>query len=197
MRQHSKSGSLLDIGTGIAQFLSLAQDYSPKLGTEVSSIAVQIAAERYGIHVFEGDVESLPITQRFDSITCFHVLEHVQRPAVLLARCRELLARNGRLFIAVPNDLGTPRTRLGLRRLQPITLSGEEIHLSHFTPNSLRAVLNRAGFSVAYLSLDPYWDTPEREEFLRYYGMGFLYRVTGINLYSTIWAVAILPPPAI
>lgn len=197
MRQHSKSGSLLDIGTGIAQFLSLAQDYSPKLGTEVSSIAVQIAAERYGIHVFEGDVESLPITQRFDNITCFHVLEHVQRPAMLLARCRELLARNGRLFIAVPNDLGTPRTRLGLRRLQPITLSGEEIHLSHFTPNSLRAVLNRAGFSVAYLSLDPYWDTPERKEFLRYYGMGFLYRVTGINLYSTIWAVATLPPPAI
>jgi 2-polyprenyl-3-methyl-5-hydroxy-6-metoxy-1,4-benzoquinol methylase len=173
MRQHSKSGSLLDIGTGIVPFLSHAQGYSLKLGTEVSSIAVQIAAERYGMRVLEGDVESLWITQRFDNITCFHVLEQVQRPAVLLARCRELLAPNGRLFIAVPNDLGTPRTRLGLRRLQPITLSGEEIHLSHFTPKSLSAVLNRAGLSVAYLSMDPHWDTPKRREFLRYYAMAF------------------------
>jgi SAM-dependent methyltransferase len=163
----------------------------------VSSIAVQIAAERYGIRVLEGDFESLSITQRFDNRTRFHVSEYVQRPAVLLARCTELLAPNGRLIIAVPNDLGIPRTRLGLRRLQPITFPGEEIHLSHFTPKSLGALLNRAGLSVAYLSLDPYGDTPERQGFLGYYAMGFLYRATGMNRYSTIWAVATLPPPAI
>src|ERR1700733_9442543 len=49
-----KPGSLLDVGTGIGQFLSLARSsYAEVYGTEVSASAVQIAKERYQLDLFQ------------------------------------------------------------------------------------------------------------------------------------------------
>ncbi len=127
----------------------------------------------------------------FDNITAFHVLEHLHEPLEFVRKCRSLLKPHGRLFFAVPNDLGTPRARLGNSVLRPIQLNGEpEIHLSHFTPDSLSKLLNRCGLRILDLSLDPYWDSGGWKEPLRFALMNPIYRLTRVNLYPTIWIVA-------
>jgi SAM-dependent methyltransferase len=187
----SRRGSLLDVGTGIGQFLSIARNhFSPIAGTEVSTEAARIARERWGLDIHLGDISTL-FSEKFDNVTAFHVLEHTDEPLAFVGKCRELLRPTGRLFIAVPNDLGTPRARFGKEVLKPIRLNGEqEIHLSHFTPGSLANLLRRCGFRMLDLSLDPYWDSTGWKEPLRFAVMNPIHRLTRVNLYPTIWAVA-------
>jgi 2-polyprenyl-3-methyl-5-hydroxy-6-metoxy-1,4-benzoquinol methylase len=201
MRRHRSPGSLLDVGTGIGQLLHHARtEYAPVQGTEISLTAIQLARRLYQLDILRGSIEVLDINQRFDNLTAFHVLEHVHHPWKFLERCHQLLRPGGRLFLAVPNELEALGVRMGRHSLQPIELSKSEIHLSHFTMKSIAELLRLSGLEVISLSLDPFWVVPtsrERLQSLRYYGMGALHRLTGINLYPTIWAVAQKPLRAV
>lgn len=194
MRYYRRAGTLLDIGTGIGQFLNLARtQYSAVMGTEISSSAIEIAQRLYHIDILNGAIESLDFDQRFDNLTAFHVLEHVHQPTAFLRRCHELLRTGGQILLAVPNDLESLAARLGKHTLVPIRLSDAEIHLSHFTTKSLAHILSYCRFRVMHMSLDPFWVVaPSREylQYARYMGMGALHRLTGLNFYPTIWVAA-------
>lgn len=177
LRSTRKAGSLLDVGTGIGQFLFHARSqYTEVFGTEVSTTAISIAKEKYGLDIFQGVIDDLARQDRtFDNITLFHVLEHVPDPKVVLQACHSLLSEGGIIAIAVPNEVASLRAtvkrllvKLGLKKprsgagklgLPLIRLDGSigEIHLSHFTPRVLRQLLESAGFSVVASTLDPYY----------------------------------------
>src|ERR1700680_2581531 len=113
MQSTKKSGSLLDVGTGIGQFLAVAcNSYSKVYGTEVSSVAVQMAKEKYDLDLFQGTIEDINWRGRvFDNISLFHVFEHVHNPKSLLRICHSLLSPDGVLVIAVPNEVSSLRAR--------------------------------------------------------------------------------------
>jgi 2-polyprenyl-3-methyl-5-hydroxy-6-metoxy-1,4-benzoquinol methylase len=46
---------------------------------------------------------------QFDAVFAIHVLEHLDDPVAVLKRCREWLAPEGRLFLAVPNAYAASR----------------------------------------------------------------------------------------
>jgi len=212
MKRTRKPGTLLDVGTGIGQFLHHAKAaYSNVYGTEVSDSAIRIAKDRYGLEVMKGDLESIDFGGlKFDNITLFHVLEHVPNPKSVVEKCSHLLSQGGVLVVAVPNDILCVRPRItklisvgkasrsrrasksGLTR---IALDGsmQEIHVSHFTPAVLERFLNACGFTVLENTLDPFYAATGlrklKEDF--YYAicaaLRFLFRV---NIYDTIWVVA-------
>jgi SAM-dependent methyltransferase len=210
---HRASGSLLDIGAGIGQFLHHAKPlFAQATGTEVSNSAVLIATEKYGLDLLAGQVEDLNLApSSFDNITLFHVLEHVPDPARLIYRCRDLLRPKGVLIIAVPNDVlawsskvKKAGKRLGLRpfrKFSPVlgiarAGASREIHLSHFTPAVLRQLLEKSGFAVVDESLDPYYVSSGVRRILdsAYYALHWmLHRALKINRYETIWMVARKP----
>jgi len=150
LERHRSSGSLLDVGTGTGQFLSIARESFTVSGTEVSESAVRIAKNKYGLDVKQGQVEHIHFGTQFDVITLFHVLEHVPDPLSTLRRCRELLNPDGILVVAVPNDLvgskamvkrllalagvgGFKGRRYGLGRIR-LDGSLTEVHLMNFKP---------------------------------------------------------------
>ncbi len=205
-----KPGSLLDVGTGIGQFLSVARSvYSEVHGTEVSSSAIAIAKERYGLELFHGTIDELNPGQRtFDNITLFHVLEHVPSPRAMLKACHSLLTPGGRLVIAVPNEVDSLRgmkrrfvsrlqhgergQSLGLPRL---ALDGSvgEIHLSHFSPRVLERLLESTGFTVMVSTLDPYylrtgWRRLKADFY--YYSCLLVRHLCRINLFDAILIIA-------
>ena len=210
---HSAPGSLLDIGAGIGQFLHHARPlFAQVTGTELSSSAVKIAREKYGLHLLAGQVEELNLPpSAFDNITLFHVLEHVPDPATLIGLCRKLLQPHGALFIAVPNDVlawssavKKAGKRLGLKpfhKFSPVlgiarAGASREIHLSHFTPVVLRQLLERSGLAVVDESLDPYYVSSGVRRIVdsAYYALHrLLHRALKINRYETIWMVARKP----
>jgi ubiquinone/menaquinone biosynthesis C-methylase UbiE len=203
-------GNLLDVGTGIGQFLHHARPFFTEVhGTEVSESAVRIAKEKYGLDIYHGTLEQLELSaSSFDNITLFHVLEHVPDPSRLLAVCSRLLRSNGILAIAVPNDIlaWTSFARktgkwLGLSKFEkfsskfglPKVGTSSEIHLSHFTPRVLRGLVKSYGFAVLEESLDPFYAAAGLKKmfYSAYYTLHTgLFSVFGMNWYDTIWLVA-------
>ena len=193
------SGRLLDVGTGIGQFLAHVRDRFDVIGTEVSSSARALALERYQLEIIPGELEEIQLDQEFDLITVFHVLEHVPSPRRLLQKCYDLLAPGGYIVVAVPNDVHSVRNAmrklLGGRALPRITLDDTqgEIHVSHFTQASLSLALTKIGFSDVKLSLDPYFASGGWKLAVHvghYAFSSVVHRLTGFNLYETILAVA-------
>ncbi|HEX3154321.1 MAG TPA: class I SAM-dependent methyltransferase [Candidatus Angelobacter sp.] len=211
--QSGARGSLLDIGAGYGQFLHHAQPFfSTVAGTEVSASAIAVAREKYGLELLAGQVEELDLPQQsFDTITLFHVLEHVPDPGKLVALCHALLRPKGILAVAVPNDVlaWTSKIKkigkqLGLKPFQKFSLklgiaragASREIHLSHFTPTVLRRLLENSGLHIMEESLDPFYVSRGIRLFLNsayYAAHRALHSALRINRYDTIWMVARKP----
>jgi SAM-dependent methyltransferase len=211
-----KPGSLLDVGTGTGQFLAHARPHFSRIeGTEVSESAVRIAREKYHLSIMRAFVEDVRDRDgSFDNVTLFHVLEHVPGPRATVMQCASLLTNGGMLFIAVPNEILSPRRRLsgfakfalgraGVRRFRrygalgvpEIALDGtqDEIHLSYFRPRILHGLLEGCGFRVVHAGLDPFYAArglPLAFESALYSACRAIHAISGINLYDTIWMVA-------
>src|ERR1700730_12000054 len=213
MQSTKKPGSLLDVGTGIGQFLALARNsYGDVYGTEVSSVAVRIAKEKYNLDIFQGTIEDINWQGKvFDNISLFHVLEHVHNPKSLLLMCHSLLSADGVLVVAVPNEVSALRARARRRMMKaglkerhglgsfglPLISLGQqngEVHLSHFTPEVLDQLLQNAGFSVLEKTLDPYYLRAHRFTRLKadayYYSCLAFMQIFRINVYDTMLVIA-------
>jgi ubiquinone/menaquinone biosynthesis C-methylase UbiE len=206
---HRAPGNLLDVGTGIGQFLHHARPHFTDVqGTEVSASAVRVAQEKYGLKVHQGRVEEMGFPAgSFNNITLFHVLEHVPDPANMVACCRNLLQDNGVLAIAVPNDVLAWTSKLkklgrnlGLGPFQKFSPvlgisragSSREIHLSHFTPAVLSKLLEGAGFTIMELGIDPYYASSGLRgavDAAYCSAHDLMYKTLGLNRYDTIWIV--------
>lgn len=93
--------SVLDFGCGTGSFLRTCKLRHMKIsGVEPSDTARQLAIQTTGAHI----APTLDnITDRFDVITLWHVLEHVSNFNDTIHQLRNRLAENGTIFIAVPN----------------------------------------------------------------------------------------------
>ena len=96
--------SLLDVGCGSGQFLSIAQNAGWRVtGFDPDLKAVETARSR-GLNVCLGGFETLPQKcDYFDAITVSHVIEHAYNPKELLANCYRLLKPGGYFWIETPN----------------------------------------------------------------------------------------------
>lgn len=208
--RHAERGTLLDVGTGMGQFLNLARTHFHRVaGTEVSQTALKIAKEKYGLELVQGQIEDADLPKNsFDTITMFHVLEHVSDAKKTIARCKELLKDGGVLLVCVPNDVlaWTSKVKilgrkLGLRPFQkfspklgiPRVFTSNEIHLSHFAPPILRRLLEQSDLEVIEESLDPYYASTGIKQVLHSGYFAFhrlLFGITQANRYDTIWMVA-------
>src|SRR5207247_839841 len=85
------------------------------------------------------------------------VLEHLTDPMDTLAKCARRLKPGGHLVVGVPN-LASWQFRFSRQHWQHLDVPR---HLGHFTPDSLRAAMEKVGLrvdNISYVSLehDPY-----------------------------------------
>ncbi len=186
------SGRLLDVGCGNGSFLAAAQCRGvwELTGVEPVAAAAAQAQQRIAAPIHAVSLEGAPLPQGyFDVITLLGVLEHVHDPLELLRQAKQLLRPQGVIAVYVPNfhylRLKDTGPICWVRRRCWSHLAPQE-HLFHFTPHSLRRLMQRSGFVTQRMDVGP--------PFLR--GSGFqrwlkrtafaaaasLYRTTGIHL---------------
>ncbi len=144
---------ILDFGAGeghlVAAFRALGIDAR---GVEPSPAGRSEARRRYGIELWEALPETRP--RDCDAIVLVHSLEHVEDPLRTLRSLLGWLAPGGTVFIEVPNVKSFEMLRPERRRI----ILSLPIHLYHFTPKTLGAVLEAAGFRVVCAKLtNPAW----------------------------------------
>jgi len=157
--------SLLDVGTGTGLLLYAAREtgFGLVAGTDVTDVNRDALAAD-GIPLIVGDITRMPAEDilkhvnsggGFDAVSLSHVLEHVADPNVFLQALRRLLLPGGVLYLLVPNEGSVPSavksfmSRIGLKRRAYKHLSPGH-HLFFYTRTTLRRVLEKNGFAIAY-----------------------------------------------
>jgi SAM-dependent methyltransferase len=145
-RYVARGGRLLDVGANVGTFVAQAKDRWDAIGLEPSAAAVTWGRAHLGAPLEVGSiVDEVPAyVGRFDAVTLFDVVEHLDDPAAALRQCRRYLAPGGRLFITTP-DIGSPGARLLGRGWYYLDL---DQHISMFSAATLTTLLRREGFRV-------------------------------------------------
>ena len=160
LQRFSQGGTLLDVGCGEGTFLQLAEKNGWKTnGTEVSSYAARYAAGVSGADIFCGELHDARYPENsFDVVTVWHVLEHVRDPKRYLEEIQYILKPDGLLVIAVPNlnnlVMQIAYRIIKRRKLKLFSKDEKEVHLYHFSAQTIKAYLDKTGFECLRLSPD-------------------------------------------
>lgn len=135
-----KGKRLLDIGCGDGSFIR----YMKLNGFEVAGTEINPDQSLFhDLSVLNG-IESLAASNQFDCITMWHTLEHMPDIRYMLGYVYRLLADDGRLIIAVPNNAGF-QAELFKNRWLHIDVPR---HIYHFDSESLELCLESNSFLV-------------------------------------------------
>jgi SAM-dependent methyltransferase len=143
------TGRLLDFGCGNGALLRAFADAMPRwrlTGSEINESYRAAVESIPGVEAFHtGPLREVP--GRFDVITMVHCVEHISAPVSALADMRKLLTDDGVLLIEVPDFTTNPFDLLIAD------------HASHFSPATLRQVIEAADYGVDIVTTD--WVTKE------------------------------------
>jgi SAM-dependent methyltransferase len=153
---HPGPGRILDLGMGDGGFPALMQRHGWGVcGVDFAPETVAFAREVLGLEgCVVGDVERDPLPPGpYDAVTLWGLLQLTYSPRKLLAKARAALAPGGLLGVGVSNIAGAGARLFG-RHWRGLGLPR---HLVHFSPATLRRLVEQEGFQV--LALD--FQTPE------------------------------------
>lgn len=160
LEKRCPKGRLLDVGCGNGAFLEQARKKGWTVnGTEYSPYAAGYARDVLGLDVFRGELfEAGYKGASFNAVTMWHVLEHVTDPKRYLKEVFSVLKPSGLLVLAVPNVndlLMKAAYRLfKFKRYRLFSKNDRELHLYHFSPKTIKASLEAAGFRCLRLRPD-------------------------------------------
>lgn len=133
-----EKGNILDIGCGAGDFLCLAKQRGWKInGVEPSEKARGIAERRLGTEIYKPEELATLPNKAFQCITMWHVLEHVDDLRNEIQQLKRLLARNGRLVIALPNY----QSYDGQFYKEKWAAYDAPRHLNHFSINTIEKIM--------------------------------------------------------
>ena len=158
-------GNLLDIGCGWGAFLANAREkgFTP-YGVDVCHKAANFASTVLGIPTVCDQLDNCQFTEAmFDVAVVIHTLEHLMSPSAALNQLHKILKPGGLLCGIMPNIGGFCSVTMK-ERWQWLD---ENTHYVHFTPDSLKATLEKHGFEVVkvYTHTGDY-DEPELRRLL-------------------------------
>ena len=133
---------LLDIGCGTGAMLEELCPFGYAVGTDLSSVAIQLCQTRGLRTVLFADGIQLPFSDAsFDCISAMDVLEHIADDVAVLRECHRVCATGGVLSITVP----------ALRWLWT-TRDDRLAHRRRYHRNDLMMAARQAGFEVVQCS---------------------------------------------
>ena len=139
----SKTGKILDIGSGTGEFLAKAiKNGWSGIGVEPNLKAREKAVNNHNLKIYiEEEIKTLK-KNHFDVITMWHVLEHVHLLNDRVEDIFNLLIPGGICVIAVPNHLSFD----ALKYKENWAAYDVPRHLYHFDPSSIKRLLNKFNF---------------------------------------------------
>jgi 2-polyprenyl-3-methyl-5-hydroxy-6-metoxy-1,4-benzoquinol methylase len=143
--------TVLDVGCGVGSVdLYFAEKGAKVLGIDISGRAIRIAKKssqnsdlsskvKFKTMRFPNEIPN----QKFDTIICLEVLEHLENDLYSLKRLKSLLNNHGVLILSTPSE-NAPLYKLGLLK----SFDNRVGHLRRYSANSLRTLFEAAGLRI-------------------------------------------------
>ena len=145
-----RRGALLELGCSVGYLLDVAR----ARGWSVSGVDPSTVARDWARKYLQLDVRPAPASAcgfepgSFDAVVAVEVIEHLADPLAALREVRPLMKPGGLLFLTTPNIDSKAFRDLG-RKWPPIDPFG---HIYYFSPETMRLLLDKAGFDCAELT---------------------------------------------
>lgn len=141
--QFKNSGKLLDVGCAMGLFLDAAKEKFEVQGIELSQWAADIASKKHLVH--RQPLSQLNLTDKFEVITLWGVIEHFENPRAEIEATYAALKPGGLLVIYTGDvDAWLPKL-LGKKWWW-----FQGMHLLYFSRKTLTLLLKRVGFEVIH-----------------------------------------------
>jgi SAM-dependent methyltransferase len=135
--------SILDVGCYDGRFLLQLPNNTRRFGVDIDKPAIErgrLACAGQEIGLIHGDFSRFALEEAPDTITMFHVLEHLPDPAATLVNLRRMAHAGTSLVIEVPIlEKGFTNDINSFFSIQ---------HMTHFSRHSLASVLAWAGWEI-------------------------------------------------
>lgn len=145
LKEYTKGRTILDHGCGTGEFLNYCKQQGwNATGLEPGDDARKLAINNYGLNVVEEKaINTLP-EKHYDTITLWHVLEHVYPLNERIAKLKNLLKDDGVLIVAVPNHNAAEEKKYK----QYWAAYDVPRHIWHFDKTSMRSLMKNNGMEV-------------------------------------------------
>lgn len=97
-----KSGSLLDLGCSVGDFLHKAKHFYEVEGIEVNPLTAEVASKHFKVHT--DYLENLKLDKTYGVVTLHQILYGVPNPVSLLKEIHKILKPDGLLYVNTPNS---------------------------------------------------------------------------------------------
>jgi len=144
---------VLDFGCGHGEFVALCR----MLGFDAVGVDFAPDRRKFGMVDVFTSLDELRGARAhepaFDAVTLFEVLEHLADPRGVLEQLAQMMRPGAALVLETPDTTGVS----GLQSFEDYLAIGPLGHINGFTPATLRAIAERAGFRAAHAP--PAWVT--------------------------------------
>ena len=185
VRKFKRGGAVAELGCGVGETaLGLAEAGFSVVGVEESPKAVNFLRDHYPIvqWVNAGITEFLSREKTlFDSITMFHVLEHIPHPESIIRLVDRALHADGVLVIEVP-DVSGGFARLKGKRWEYFI----NHHVNYFDVRSLTNLMRLFGFRRRYVEKTYHFSYPQGHR-LKDVIKGTLAKLGLNSIIRTVW----------
>jgi SAM-dependent methyltransferase len=147
-----KTGVILDIGSGTGYFAATMKKAGwIAEGIEINEKAREFSKSHFGLQVGPPDKISSLVSETYDCITLWHVLEHFHDPFKNITEIYRLLKPGGLCIIALPNSNSYDA------EFYKRSWAAWDVprHLWHFSPDTFRLFSDRSGLKHEKMKILP------------------------------------------
>jgi 2-polyprenyl-3-methyl-5-hydroxy-6-metoxy-1,4-benzoquinol methylase len=138
--------NVLDFGCGVGGFLEKAKTVAKTVvGVELER-ALQPSFKQRHLNVFS-DLTS--VRGSYDVITAFHVVEHLDDPAITLRDLATLLSFGGEIIVEVPNSEDALLTLYNNKSFQNFTYWSQHLYL--YNAQTIKELVRKSGLKVNWV----------------------------------------------
>jgi 2-polyprenyl-3-methyl-5-hydroxy-6-metoxy-1,4-benzoquinol methylase len=136
-----KENRLLDVGCGTGAVLESLQKEYDAFGIDMSDKAIEFCKLQGISRVTVSSLDQVPSSDKFDILTFFDVIEHIEKDEEVLQNAYNLLVAGGNILITVP-----------AYKFMWSSHDDLNLHYRRYTKKQLKEKVEAAGFKVEHIT---------------------------------------------
>jgi 2-polyprenyl-3-methyl-5-hydroxy-6-metoxy-1,4-benzoquinol methylase len=144
IRKYKQSGSLFDIGSGWGHFLATGKKLGYNVyGVELANQPYLYSRNELNLPVDRIDFLQMEESKKFDVLTMWDVLEHIDLPDKFIEKCSQLQNSGAYLFIQVP-QIDSYISKRFKESWKMISLD----HVNYFSKDTMKKLLQQYSYEI-------------------------------------------------